>query len=247
MSGRSGQLAAQQRRVQRHFRYFTTTHRAMFPASHRPGGRVPEFGRYFYTHPDLPGRAFESRGRAALAALAVNEAAHEAVQPFVSSWAGQLSGLDTHDNLDVLATSKIGSAEMTTTTSQPTTSEDRDICMGCMQFADEGHSPGCPYGPGFEGLSGRLAAALAHQRVCLPDLDAGCMHTRPYFPGWTLRRAVRDLTRDARDEAGTVTVTLAAAGELVLCEPARDGQIRFVSMRMAVVAAGDADAFTSQP
>lgn len=130
---------------------------------------------------------------------------------------------------------------------QPGTDDGRYFCTGCIRFLDEGHGPGCPYGTGLEGISVVLARALAHQRICLPDLDgAGCQHTRPYFPRWTLMRATRDLTQEARDEGGTATVTLAAAGELVLCEPARAGRIRFVSMHMCTITAAPADAFTDQ-
>lgn len=63
-------LKAEAKRVVRCFQHFTSEQRANHAASHRLGFRQREsVGRFFYTHPDVPGLAFDRRGDAARAAL----------------------------------------------------------------------------------------------------------------------------------------------------------------------------------
>lgn len=63
------ELTAIRRQVVRHFQRYTAEQRADRAASHRLGPRQRQsVGEYFYTHPDVPGRCFPTRGRAAQAA-----------------------------------------------------------------------------------------------------------------------------------------------------------------------------------
>jgi hypothetical protein len=63
-------LAAEARRVVRHFQRFTPEQRADHASSGRLGHRQRQaVGEFFYVHPDLPGRAFPTRRAAARAAL----------------------------------------------------------------------------------------------------------------------------------------------------------------------------------
>jgi hypothetical protein len=63
-------LKRERRRVVRHFQRYTDEQRADHAASHRLGHRQRRaVGEFFYTHPDVPGRSFETRTRAARAAL----------------------------------------------------------------------------------------------------------------------------------------------------------------------------------
>ncbi len=64
------------RRVVRHFQPFTAEQRANHAASHRlTPGQQRAVGTHFYTHPDVPGRAFDTRRAAARAAVAASEPA----------------------------------------------------------------------------------------------------------------------------------------------------------------------------
>ena len=57
------------RRVVRHFQRFTAEQRTDRAASHRLGHRQRQaVGDQFFTHPDLPGRSFNTRRAAARAA-----------------------------------------------------------------------------------------------------------------------------------------------------------------------------------
>jgi len=59
------------RRVVRYFQKFTAEQRADRAASRRLGRQQRrEVGSFFYTHPDVPGRAFDTRRQAAQAAVA---------------------------------------------------------------------------------------------------------------------------------------------------------------------------------
>jgi hypothetical protein len=64
-------MAAEWRRVVRVFQRYTSEERMNRAASHRLGHRQREaVGEFYYTHPAVPGLAFETRGRAARAGLA---------------------------------------------------------------------------------------------------------------------------------------------------------------------------------
>jgi hypothetical protein len=64
-------LAAERARVVRHFQRYTAEQRTTHAASHRLGHRQrTAIGEHFYTHPDVPGRAFPRRDLAARAGLA---------------------------------------------------------------------------------------------------------------------------------------------------------------------------------
>lgn len=64
-------LKAEMKRVVRHFQPYTHEQRADLAASFRLGYRQRQStGHHFYTHPDIPGRAFDRRKQAAEAALA---------------------------------------------------------------------------------------------------------------------------------------------------------------------------------
>lgn len=63
-------LKAEMRRVERNYQQYTCEQRANHAASHRLGHRQRVSpGRFFYTHPDVPGLAFSTRKAAAEAAL----------------------------------------------------------------------------------------------------------------------------------------------------------------------------------
>lgn len=63
-------LAAERKRVVRCFNRYSSEQRANHAASFRLGHRQREaVGEFFYTHPDVPGRAFPTRKAAAMAAL----------------------------------------------------------------------------------------------------------------------------------------------------------------------------------
>jgi hypothetical protein len=63
-------LAREKKRVTRHFQRYSPEERARHAASHRLGPRQKtSAGSYFFTHPELPGRAYASRGEAARAAV----------------------------------------------------------------------------------------------------------------------------------------------------------------------------------
>lgn len=64
-------LNVERRRVTRHFQHYTNDQRATRAASHRLGHRQRgAVGEFFYTHPDAPGLAFDTRTRAAREGLA---------------------------------------------------------------------------------------------------------------------------------------------------------------------------------
>ncbi len=64
-------VAGEAKCVIRHLQKFTPEQRADRASSHRLGHRQRgAVGSYFYTHPDLPGRSFDTRGAAARAAVA---------------------------------------------------------------------------------------------------------------------------------------------------------------------------------
>lgn len=63
-------LKGEMKKVVRCFQQFTSEQRANHAASHRLGHRQRQsLGHFFYTHPAVPNRAFDTRKRAALAAL----------------------------------------------------------------------------------------------------------------------------------------------------------------------------------
>lgn len=63
-------LKREARRVVRVFQRYSPTTRADRAASHRLGPRQRQaVGEFFYTHPDVPGRAFSTRTAAAKAAV----------------------------------------------------------------------------------------------------------------------------------------------------------------------------------
>jgi hypothetical protein len=67
--------ASEAKRVTRHTQRYTPEQRATQAASHRLGPRQRQaVGEHFYTHPDVPGRAFSTRGQAARAGLAARRA-----------------------------------------------------------------------------------------------------------------------------------------------------------------------------
>jgi len=58
------------RQTTRHFQHYTSEQRADRASSHRLGPRQRlAVGEYFYTHPDVPGRSFPRRSRAARSAV----------------------------------------------------------------------------------------------------------------------------------------------------------------------------------
>lgn len=64
-------LKAEAKKVVRCFQSYSSEQRANHAASFRLGHRQREaVGHFFYTHPDVPGVAFDTRGAAARAALA---------------------------------------------------------------------------------------------------------------------------------------------------------------------------------
>ena len=66
-------LKAEAKRVLRGFQPYTSEQRANHAASHRLGHRQREaVGEAFYTHPDIPNRAFPSRRAAAEAGVALS-------------------------------------------------------------------------------------------------------------------------------------------------------------------------------
>lgn len=66
-------LKAEAKRVVRNFQPYTSEQRANHAASHRLGYRERQaVGRFFYTHPAIPNRAFDTRRAAAQAALSVS-------------------------------------------------------------------------------------------------------------------------------------------------------------------------------
>lgn len=65
-------LKAEAKKVIRNFHPYSSETRANHAASHRLGHRQRQsLGEYFYTHPSVPGIAFQTRGAAARAALQV--------------------------------------------------------------------------------------------------------------------------------------------------------------------------------
>lgn len=67
-SGTSAPADDEAKRVVRHFQHYTSQQRADRASSHRLGPRQREaVGEFFYTHPDIPDRAFPTRGAAARA------------------------------------------------------------------------------------------------------------------------------------------------------------------------------------
>lgn len=63
-------LKAEAKRVIRNFMPYTSEQRANHAASHRLGYRQRRAeGEFFYTHPDVAGVCFTTRGQAARAAL----------------------------------------------------------------------------------------------------------------------------------------------------------------------------------
>jgi hypothetical protein len=65
-------LKAEMKRVSRRFHAFTSEQRADRAASFRLGYQQRrEIGEFFYVHPDFPNTAFQTRSRAARAALAL--------------------------------------------------------------------------------------------------------------------------------------------------------------------------------
>lgn len=63
-------LKAEAKRVVRNWQPYSSDQRANHGASHRLGHRQRTAdGHHFYTHPDVPNRAFDTRGAAARAAL----------------------------------------------------------------------------------------------------------------------------------------------------------------------------------
>lgn len=65
-------LKAEAKRVVRCFQPYSSEQRADRAASHRLGFRQrAEVGHFFYTHPQVPNRAFNTRSAAARAGLAV--------------------------------------------------------------------------------------------------------------------------------------------------------------------------------
>ena len=74
-------LAIERARVVRRFQRYTAEQRASRAASHRLGPRQRHaVGESFYTHPDVPRAAFDSKDRAARAGLAAVQAAAEVVE-----------------------------------------------------------------------------------------------------------------------------------------------------------------------
>jgi hypothetical protein len=71
--------ATEAKRVVRHLGRYSSEERASRAASHRLGHRQRgAVGEYFYTHPDVPGLAFSTRGAAARAALRTQAGRNEA-------------------------------------------------------------------------------------------------------------------------------------------------------------------------
>lgn len=75
LSNYDAALKAEAKKVIRCFHHYSSEQRADHAASHRLGYRQRRAaGEYFYTHPDLPGLAFDKRFDAARAALSKAEA-----------------------------------------------------------------------------------------------------------------------------------------------------------------------------
>lgn len=69
-------LKDERKRVVRHCQRYTSEQRANLAASHRAGHRQKQaVGEYFYTHPDVPRVAFDTRQRAALAGFRAQQRA----------------------------------------------------------------------------------------------------------------------------------------------------------------------------
>ncbi len=65
-------LKAEMKRVVRCFHRYSSETRANHAASFRLGHQQRQaVGEFFYTHPDIPNRAFPSRKKAALAAMSI--------------------------------------------------------------------------------------------------------------------------------------------------------------------------------
>ena len=65
-------LKAEAKKVVRCFQPYSSEQRANHAASFRVGYRQREaVGHFYYVHPAIPNRAFDTRGKAARAALAV--------------------------------------------------------------------------------------------------------------------------------------------------------------------------------
>jgi hypothetical protein len=63
-------LKAESKKVVRHFQQYSSEQRANHSASSRLGYRQRQrVGEFFYTHPNIPNRAFTTRRQAAEAAL----------------------------------------------------------------------------------------------------------------------------------------------------------------------------------
>jgi hypothetical protein len=83
-------VAVEAKRVIRHFQKLTSEQRANRAASHRLGPRQrTAVGEYFYTHPDVPGTSFESRKRAAEAAVAEPGKRRKRVEAYAAKLAAE--------------------------------------------------------------------------------------------------------------------------------------------------------------
>jgi hypothetical protein len=81
-------LIRETRRVVRHLQHYTNEQRADRAASHRLGPvQRHTIGEYFWTHPDVPGTAFDSRRRAALAGLAAQTKDARRISMFAAKFA----------------------------------------------------------------------------------------------------------------------------------------------------------------
>lgn len=68
-------LKAEAKKVIRNFQAYDSETRANHAASHRLGHQQRQAtGHFFYVHPAIPNRAFDTRGAAARAALSMIEA-----------------------------------------------------------------------------------------------------------------------------------------------------------------------------
>jgi hypothetical protein len=75
-------LAVEARRVVRHFQRYTAEQRANHASAHTLGHQQKEsLGEAFYTHPDVPGRSFDTRGSAARAGLSAVTAGAQPSEP----------------------------------------------------------------------------------------------------------------------------------------------------------------------